>query len=306
MKGGAAGDAATGLIPTYRGVVNAWECDNMGHMNVQFYMAKSVEALGFLRLELGLGPRAIAARRLTLLPLEDRVLFQRELRAGDIFTMASGIRSLDASGCLSRTEMRNCESGEIAALFERRLVPFDLERRQPAPWPADTEAAAAALAARFDGPPPPPAQGRPAPGPEAAPLESYRGVVNAWEADENGFAALRFHVHRFSNAMSHVWNRLGLERAEQAEKRLGGAALDYVVRYHRPLKPSDTVVVKSGVIEAGRKVLRIYHHLLDAASRAPVTTLEMVLVTFDLDRRKSVPLPPAVREKAATLGAVLT
>ncbi len=298
-------DGDNGLIPTYRGAVNAWECDNMGHMNVQFYVAKAADALGFLRLALGLSPAAIATRRLTLLPAEDRVLFRRELRAGDILTMASGIRAVDDEGCLSHTEVRNREKGEIAAIFERRLVPFDLDRRETAPWPADVRLQAEALAARFAGPPMPAPQGPEAPGPDAAPLESYRGFVNAWEADENGLAALRFHIHRFSNAMSQVWNTLGLAGAARLERNLGGAALDYVVRYHRPLKPADAVLVRSGLIEAGSKVIRLYHHMIDAATSAPVTSIEIVLVTFDLARRKSVPLPPEVRARAEALGARL-
>ena len=47
--------AATGL-EVYRGNVNTWECDEMGHMNVRFYVAKCEEAIAILLAELGLSP----------------------------------------------------------------------------------------------------------------------------------------------------------------------------------------------------------------------------------------------------------
>ena len=33
------------MIEVYRGSINTWECDEMGHMNVRFYVAKSMEGL---------------------------------------------------------------------------------------------------------------------------------------------------------------------------------------------------------------------------------------------------------------------
>ena len=33
------------MIEVYRGSINTWECDEMGHMNVRFYVAKMMEGL---------------------------------------------------------------------------------------------------------------------------------------------------------------------------------------------------------------------------------------------------------------------
>ncbi len=32
------------MIETYRGVIYPWNCDHMGHMNVQYYVGKFDEA----------------------------------------------------------------------------------------------------------------------------------------------------------------------------------------------------------------------------------------------------------------------
>ena len=40
-----------GLGPVvWRGGVNTWECDEMGHMNVRFYLAKAMEGLPHFQL----------------------------------------------------------------------------------------------------------------------------------------------------------------------------------------------------------------------------------------------------------------
>jgi acyl-CoA thioester hydrolase len=46
-------------IEVWRGGVAAWEADEMGHLNVGFYVAKAMEALAGLAAELGM-PRAFA------------------------------------------------------------------------------------------------------------------------------------------------------------------------------------------------------------------------------------------------------
>ena len=39
----------TEFLDTFRGSVNTWECDEVGHMNVQFYVARASDAAFYLR-----------------------------------------------------------------------------------------------------------------------------------------------------------------------------------------------------------------------------------------------------------------
>ena len=41
-------------LEVWRGAVNAWTCDEMGHMNVRFYLAHALEGLAGVALALGL------------------------------------------------------------------------------------------------------------------------------------------------------------------------------------------------------------------------------------------------------------
>ena len=42
-----------GGLEVWRGGVNTWECDEMGHMNVRFYVSRFIEGLAGLALRLG-------------------------------------------------------------------------------------------------------------------------------------------------------------------------------------------------------------------------------------------------------------
>ena len=46
-------------VEVWSGGVNTWECDEMGHMNVRFWVAKAQEGLAGLAAQLGM-PRAFA------------------------------------------------------------------------------------------------------------------------------------------------------------------------------------------------------------------------------------------------------
>ncbi|WP_422021513.1 thioesterase family protein [Pyruvatibacter mobilis] len=70
----------TNLVPLLRTSVQTRECDDMGHMNVQFYVAKAGEGLDVLAHEMGYGPRARRADNTVLLPREHHIRFHREQR----------------------------------------------------------------------------------------------------------------------------------------------------------------------------------------------------------------------------------
>ncbi|MCW5750833.1 MAG: acyl-ACP thioesterase [Alphaproteobacteria bacterium] len=292
------------LIPTYCGAVNAWESDAMGHMNVQFYMGKSMEAMGHLRHALGLAPDRIRARGLTLVPGEDRIRYRRELRAGDIFHMASGVRGLRDGGIDTHTELRNIETGEIAATIDRRLSALDLASGEFLPLPDDLAGAAGRLAeaTAADCPPWPAAQGWAAPAfDHPGTTETYRGTFNNWEVDEFGYASPRFHVDRFSAALVQLLARLGFSPENRPEPHWGLAALDHHVRYHAVLRAGALLGVRSGILEIRDKVFRIFHHMEAGASGRPATSIEIVLAMFDLERRRAMPVPDQVRTRAEAL-----
>jgi acyl-CoA thioester hydrolase len=86
------------MIEVYRGSINTWECDEMGHMNVRFYVAKMMEGLAEVGQVVGLGhafrERAIS----TLAPRDQHIRFMREAKAGERCSPA----------CLGQARARSC------------------------------------------------------------------------------------------------------------------------------------------------------------------------------------------------------
>lgn len=74
----------------YRGAANTWECDEMGHMNVRFYLGKAHQGLVHAGVMIGLGPKALAAMGAELVVDDQHIRFLRELRAGADLSIDAG------------------------------------------------------------------------------------------------------------------------------------------------------------------------------------------------------------------------
>jgi len=61
------------MIEVARSSVQTWECDQMGHMNVQFYVARASDAAFYLRHALGLSPSRVRAEGRAMIALEEHI-----------------------------------------------------------------------------------------------------------------------------------------------------------------------------------------------------------------------------------------
>jgi acyl-CoA thioester hydrolase len=81
-------------IATAQGAVNAWDCDHMGHMNVQFYIGRIADGASHLRAALGLTPSVVRDTGRAFLVTEHSVRYRRELMAGDLIRVEAGVLEL--------------------------------------------------------------------------------------------------------------------------------------------------------------------------------------------------------------------
>ena len=79
------------MIEVARSSVQTWECDQMGHMNVQFYVAKAEDGLAALASALGLGHHVQRREGTVLVAREHHIRFHRELRPGAPFVVRGGV-----------------------------------------------------------------------------------------------------------------------------------------------------------------------------------------------------------------------
>lgn len=291
------------MVPAQRSCVNTWECDRMGHLNVQFYLARWTDARAHLALKLGFPPSQARDRRIMLGAIEDRVLFKRELREGAITTIHACVRAVVGDTLHVHGEMREGETGISAATFDSVMAYVDLATGATLPLPDVVRTRAEIMAASStDLHPPPVSQGPSAPT-ERQPglIETGRGTVNSWEIDWHGHMASRFFMARFSDAASHLLANIGLDADTLRDRNWGSAALDYRLVYRRRLRAGDAFVIRSGMLEVQEKVWRFFHQVEDISTGEIVCIAEIVALLFDLSTRKSFAFPSELRERVTPL-----
>ena len=138
------------LIPTYRGSVQTWHCDHNDHMNVMWYVGKFDEATWNLASMMGLTGSYFREQKRGMVAAEQHVYYKRELLAGDTLTIASGVLELRAKTMRFFHEMRNGESGEIAATCWFIGIHLDTDQRRACPFPAEVAARANAFLRAYD------------------------------------------------------------------------------------------------------------------------------------------------------------
>jgi acyl-CoA thioester hydrolase len=121
---------------TYRGTVYPWHCDHVGHMNVMWYVGKFDEASWNFFARLGLTPSYLRESGRGMAAVEQKVAYKRELLAGDIIEIRSSLLEIREKSIRFQHEMRNAETGEIAARCEFTGVHMDRKLRKSAPFEA--------------------------------------------------------------------------------------------------------------------------------------------------------------------------
>jgi len=286
--------SATG-VEVWRGGVASWECDAFGHLNVGFYVAKSMEALVGVAAELGMADAFSPAAQATLVVREQHIRFLREARPGAPLSMTGGVVEIGESEARILLLMRHA-SGEIAATFQI-VVAHVTARDGPAfPWPDRVRRRAEALAVEV----PTQAAARSIaldPVVTRASLEAAErlglvrtalGAIRAQDCDAFGRMRTEMLMTRISDGVPHLFASTRQDGVDRA--RIGGAALEYrLVHFDWP-HAGDRVELRSAWAGADARFRRMIHWLLDPVTGRPWGAAEAIAASFDLDSRKIVAL----------------
>jgi acyl-CoA thioester hydrolase len=146
-------------IVTYRGTVYPWHCDQMGHMNVMWYVGKFDEATWQLFSAAGITPSYLRSQRRGMVAVDQRLSYRGELYAGDVISVRSAIIELGTSSVRFVHEMQRDETGEHVATSMLKGVHIDTVARRSCPLPEEQRVAACRLvvadASAWEGWPPP-------------------------------------------------------------------------------------------------------------------------------------------------------
>ena len=139
------------LIETYRGAVYPWHCDQMGHMNVMWYVGKFDEATWNLFATMGVTTAFLRENRRGVAAVQQNITYRRELLAGDTVVRSAFIEALEKVVRFVH-EMRNAQTGEVAAICVLTGVSIDAQTRKACPFPDDLVARARSQVRAYDVP----------------------------------------------------------------------------------------------------------------------------------------------------------
>ncbi|HSG91563.1 MAG TPA: thioesterase family protein [Pseudomonadales bacterium] len=281
----------------FLGCVNSWECDENGHLNVRFFVAKASEALASFGAELGL-PAGLRLRE-TL----QHMRFLGEARpaaplAVDVSVITVPAAPTEPLGLLLEVVSTLDDRVHAALLTDAVVVDQD---GAVAPLSADARARAAQYLQPLPAHAAPrgiPAQAPP-PGRDLAlarrlgMFEISKGRVAIGQCDDDGFMETFQYVGRISDGIVNMLARFqgadGLRA--RSEGRVGGAVVEYRLDYRRRPRAGDLLTVRTGVVALQGRAHRIAHWLFDARSGEGLCWAEAVAVTLDLESRRAIDMP---------------
>ena len=248
-----------------------WEVDHNDHFTVAYYLARIADAGRALLHALGVGPRPT---------VDCFIRYQRELRAGDIMHVESGVIGVEAESVLLGHKLFESASGALCTTVEQR-VRAKLRADEP-------------RKVAWDGP----VRESRQPHRLAGLRDAARDTVKPEDVDATGQLTLSGAVHRFSASNAHVLAAFGLTPAYMRDQRRGFSTFEFQLGMGGEVRAGDRLVVRSGLVHVGNSSMRIFHVMTDAQTGTEVASLHQSGVHFDQEQRRPVPLPEDLRTRA--------
>jgi acyl-CoA thioester hydrolase len=288
-------------VEIWRGGVTPWQCDEMGHMNVRFYLSAANEGMANLAALMGM-PRAFTpGASSTLLLREHHIRFLKEARPGAGLVMTGAVLDMGESDATLLLLLFHA-TGEPAAAITAKVTHVTPRDLRPFPWTQATQKTAPGLkieAPDFAKPRglalDPVTTGASLQAADAFRLDrAATGAITPVDCDVFGRMLPEQMLARIYATVGHILR--GSQEAMLTAQpdlvgRLGGAAVEYRVVYHKWPGAGERLEMRSGHRELTPKARKVVHWLLDPTSGRPWATAEMVSLFLDLKARRALTLP---------------
>ena len=298
-------------VEIWRGGVNTWDCDEMGHMNVRHYVVRAMEGLAGLAAELGLPHAFSPYANATLVVREQHIRFLREAHAGATLHMLGGVIEISDTEARLLQLLVHTATGQLAATFQTTVAHVTPREGEAFPWSSVTLERAEALKVEV----PEMARARSL---DLSPIETTAslaraealglqriglGALSPTDCDVFGRMRAEQFIGRVSDGIGSFigpFRDIVVAHAAAKPERVGGAVLEYRIAQLAWPCAGDRVEIRSGLVNADNRAMRVVHWMLDPTTGKPWGTSEAVAITFDLDARKVVPVTDAARAQLAT------
>jgi acyl-CoA thioester hydrolase len=125
---------------TARGTVYPWQADHVGHMNVQFYVARFDEASWQLLANFGVTGAYLRENHRGMGALEQHTYYRREVLPGALIRITSEVEEVKAKVVRFTHRMYDVETGEEVASTTITAAHMDTVARRAVPFPDDVAA----------------------------------------------------------------------------------------------------------------------------------------------------------------------
>lgn len=289
------------MLEVYRGSPNQWECDEMGHMNVRFYIARFMEALGVLAVDCRMPDAFTARANSTLAPQEMHIRFLKEAHAGAPICMAAGVLDVREHSALVYMELRHL-SGEVAATYRAMIDHVDVLTRQAFAWSPATRKALERLKTSAPADIGPRSIDMTQPARNTLTLEEAAAVgapriglftTTPPQCDMHGYLLPEMIISRLSDCATNLSQPYidALQASHEADGRavrVGAAAVEYRLVFRKWPRAGAIMAVHSSLGASHGKARSFIHWIMDPVSGDAWASAEAVILNFDLDTRRAV------------------
>ena len=289
-------DILAGFTLTWAGECSAWECDELGHMNMRHYVHKTDEARRGLIIRLGLN-RAFHPGVVSTIRCRDfHIKYQGEARPGDPLRIDSAILELSESTA-QLCHIMTHRDGKIAATMVETIEHVYLPEDKIFPWPERVRNAAMDFTVSL----PPPAKARNINaemahcGMSLSELETAgvaiigAGTFGASEIDITNNVTMGSFFGRTTSTVA--WFEDGWPEFADPSYHEGGmsaALLEMRAVIHNYPKNGDAYVYLPAIVGANKYTREFVHNVVDPVSGKSWCSMQASGCKFDLNTRKLV------------------
>ncbi|MBN8293269.1 acyl-CoA thioesterase [Rhodobacter sp. NTK016B] len=289
------------LVEVWRGGVNAWECDENGHMNTRFYVHRACEGLVMLFARCGLPGLYAPAAPTTPVIRDMHIRFHREALLAAPLRMRGGFFAHDEARAQAVLVMEDLRSGEVKATFRIALDHADsADATTLHPWPAGFDPVRVAV----------PDNALPrgtADGPVESAADINRaqglmciaaGAIGTEKLDAFGrmaapgfIGAVSDGIRSLTAPLREIVSRTTATPVEQ----MGGAVVEFRVLHLDWPRAGDVFEIRSGLASVDGHVKSLIHWMLNPVSGQIYGSMQSIALDFDLGKRAMIKLTPETR-----------
>ncbi|MDP2125296.1 MAG: thioesterase family protein, partial [Parvibaculum sp.] len=136
-------------------------------------------------------------------------------------------------------------------------------------------------------------------------IDTYRGYVSMQECDEMGHMNIQHYISKSSDSSYNLRVALGLAALDQPQSGLGYVALEHHIRFHRELRTSDLVTIRSGIVELRDKTMRIDQEMREVLDDRLAASYVVDTGCLDLATRRLTAWTDETRRRAEAMKTAL-